>query len=67
MGKLKIKLMPDGTIEMQTVGIKGKKCLDYEKVLEQLADAKTEKLNMTDEYNQDVYLELDESQHLSDN
>ena len=67
MGKLKIKLLPDGTIEMETKGIKGKKCLDYAKVLEQLTDSKTAELTKTDEYNQDVYLELDESQHLSDN
>lgn len=67
MGKLKIKLLPDGTIEMETQGIKGKKCLDYAKVLEQLADAKTEKLTKTDDYYQDEYLELDESQNLSDN
>ncbi len=67
MGKLKIKLLPDGTIEMETKGIKGKKCLDYAKVLEQLADVKTEKIDKTDEYYQDSYLELDESQHLSDN
>lgn len=67
MGKLKIKLLPDGTIEMETRGIKGKKCLDYAKVLEQLADAKTEKLTKTDDYYQDEYLELDESQNLSDN
>ena len=67
MGKLKIKLLPDGTIEMETQGIKGKKCLDYAKVLEQLADAKTEKLTKTDDYYHDEYLELDESQNLSDN
>ncbi len=67
MGKLKIKLLPDGTIEMETKGIKGKKCLDYAKVLEQLADAKAEKIDKTDEYYQDSYLELYESQHLSDN
>jgi len=67
MGKLKIKLLPDGTIEMETQGIKGKKCLDYAKVLEQLADAKNEKIVKTDEYNQYVYLELDDSQNLSDN
>ena len=67
MGKLKIKLMPDGTIEMETKGIKGKKCLDYAKVLEQLADVKIEELTKTDDYYQSEYLELDDSQHLSDN
>ena len=27
--KLKIKLLPNGEIQMETVGVKGKKCLDY--------------------------------------
>ena len=27
--KLKIKLLPNGEIQMETVGIKGKKCLNY--------------------------------------
>lgn len=40
MGKMKIRLLPDGTIQMETEGVKGKKCMDYAKVLERLADAK---------------------------
>ena len=40
MGKIKIRLLPDGSIQMETEGIKGKKCMDYAKVLEKLADAK---------------------------
>lgn len=67
MGKLKIKLKRNGTIEMETVGIKGKKCLDYEKVLEQLADVKIEAIQKTDEYYENEYSKLDDSQHLSDN
>ena len=31
--KLKIKLLPNGEIQMETVGVKGKKCLDYIEVL----------------------------------
>ena len=27
--KLKIKLLPNGEIQMETQGVKGKKCLDY--------------------------------------
>ena len=33
MGKMKIRLFPDGTIQMETEGIKGKRCTDYAKVL----------------------------------
>ncbi len=66
MGKLKIKIRPDGTIEMETLGIKGKKCLDYAKVLEQLADVKIETTEKTKEYYEAEYSQLDESQRLSD-
>ena len=27
--KLKIKLLPNGIIEMETIGVKGKKCMEY--------------------------------------
>lgn len=67
MGKMKIRLYPDGTIQMDTEGIKGKKCTDYAKVLERLADAKIYSLERTEEYYQQEVLELDETQHLQDN
>ena len=40
--KLKIKLLPNGEIQMETIGIKGKKCLDYIEVLKKLVDAKSQ-------------------------
>lgn len=67
MGKMKIRLFPDGTIQMETEGVKGKKCTDYAKVLEKLADAKIYQLDKTEEYYQQEVLELDETQHLKDN
>lgn len=48
--KLKITLLPNGEIKMQTEGIKGKKCLDYAKLMEQLADAKITSQELTSEY-----------------
>jgi hypothetical protein len=48
--QLKIKLLPNGEIQMETVGIKGKKCLDYVQFLELLADVKIQKQEFTDEY-----------------
>lgn len=48
--KLKIKLLPNGVVEMQTEGIKGKKCLDYVKLLQELADVKIESQEFTQEY-----------------
>ncbi len=66
MGKMKIRLFPDGTIQMETEGIKGKKCMDYAKVLQRLADAKISNIEKTDEYYQQEILELDETQRLGD-
>ncbi len=67
MGKMKIRLFPDGTIQMETEGIKGKRCTDYAKVLAKLADAKIYNIERTEEYYQQELLELDEMQHLKDN
>lgn len=67
MGKMKVRLFPDGTIQMETEGIKGKRCTDYAKVLAKLADAKIYSIDKTEEYYQQEVLELDETQHLEDN
>ncbi len=48
--QLKIKILPNGEIQMQTLGVKGKKCLDYVEMLKILADAKIEKQEYTNEY-----------------
>ena len=62
--KIKIKLLPDGTIKMETEGIKGEKCMDYARVLEKLADAKIYNLQKTEEYYQKEILELEEVQEI---
>jgi hypothetical protein len=67
MGKLKIRLYPDGTVKMDTEGIKGKKCTDYAKVLERLADVKIYQEEKTEEYYQTETITLDEVQDLKDN
>lgn len=48
--KLKIKLLPNGRVEMTTEGIKGKKCLDYVEFLEKLADVRVLEQEFTSEY-----------------
>ncbi len=48
--KLKIKLMPNGEIRMETHGIKGKKCLDYIDVLKKLVDVKITDTQLSQEY-----------------
>ena len=48
--KLKIKLLPNGEIQMETHGVKGKKCLDYIEVLKKLVDVKITDTQLTQEY-----------------
>ena len=48
--KLKIKLLPNGEIQMETHGIKGKKCLDYIEVLKKLVDVKITDTQLSQEY-----------------
>ena len=48
--QLKIKLMPNGEIQMETIGIKGQKCLEYIPLMESIADIKITEQKFTDEY-----------------
>ena len=48
--KLKIKLLPNGEIQMETHGIKGKKCLDYIDVLKKLVNVKITDTHLSQEY-----------------
>lgn len=48
--KLKIKLLPNGEIQMETIGVKGKKCLDYIEVLKKLVDVKISDTKLSQEY-----------------
>ncbi|HZH60282.1 MAG TPA: DUF2997 domain-containing protein [Metabacillus sp.] len=48
--KIKIKLNEDGNIFAETIGMKGKECLQYIELLEELLDAESIDSNFTDEY-----------------
>jgi hypothetical protein len=48
--QMKIKLLPDGQIYMETIGVKGKKCLDCVEILKKLVDIKVTKTQITQEY-----------------
>ena len=61
--KLKIKLLPNGMIEMETIGVKGKKCLEYAKFMEKIANAKIKEQNLTAEYYEEEVIQ-DNSQNL---
>lgn len=48
--KMQIKLLPNGEIQMETIGVKGKKCLDYIEVLKKLVNAKITDTQLSQEY-----------------
>lgn len=48
--KMKIKLLPNGEIQMETIGVKGKKCLDYIEILKKLVDVKITDTQLSQEY-----------------
>ena len=48
--KLIIKIRKDGVVEAETKGIKGQKCEDYLKIIEELTDSKVVKKEYTPEY-----------------
>jgi len=63
--QLQIRIHPDGSIDAQTLGVKGAKCASYIDTLEALLEAKTVVSSYTEEYNQsEAYGALDESVQL---
>lgn len=50
---IKLKIFPDGQVQAETQGFRGKKCSDYISVLEQLLEAEC----IDSEYTPEYYLE----------
>ncbi len=50
--RIRIEIFSDGTIQAETQGIKGKKCLDYIKILDEILEAETVDSQHTPEYYQ---------------
>jgi hypothetical protein len=50
--KIKIRVFPDGTVRAESMGIKGKACTDYIKIMEALASAETFESEYTSEYHE---------------
>ncbi len=48
--KMQIKLLPNGEIQMETIGVKGKKCLDYIEILKKLVNCKITDTQLSQEY-----------------
>ncbi len=59
MKTLKIKVRPNGLIEAETEGIKGKACLNYVKVIEELTGGYSVDSDYTPEYDEEENLLTD--------
>ncbi len=57
--QIKLKILPDGQVQAEVLGIPGKQCTDYISILEQLLDAEVIDSERTHEY----YLEASEMTH----
>ena len=60
--RIQLRVYPDGRIEAHTEGVKGKKCTDYIKVLEELLQAETIESTYTPEYYQKEEAAVQEQQ-----
>ena len=49
-GRIAVTINRDGSIKAETLGIKGKTCLDYVPLLEELLDAETVQSEFTADY-----------------
>lgn len=61
MKQIKIRIFPDGRVQAETNGIKGKACTDYIKILERLLESRTVESEYTEEYNQTEVQESNEA------
>ncbi|MBP1906555.1 hypothetical protein J2Z32_003217 [Paenibacillus turicensis] len=60
--KIQIQIFPDGQIKAEVMGVKGKGCMDYLEVLEQLLDAEIVDSEYTAEYYETEQVVIEEQQ-----
>lgn len=60
MKQIQVRIYPNGELEAETKGIKGKTCLKYIAEIERMANAVTQDSNFTKEY-----LETEEQENLN--
>lgn len=63
--RVKIQVFPDGRIQAEVQGVKGKKCTDYIHILEELLQAKTVDSNYTAEYYENEILQVKTTQEIN--
>ena len=60
--RIQIQIFPDGSIQAEVQGVKGKRCTDYIKILEEILDAETVDSDYTPEFYETESLRLNETQ-----
>lgn len=60
MKTVSIRIYPDGIVQAETNGIKGKQCKDYIPVINQLVNARHTEVELTSEYYENELLEKNE-------
>ncbi|QJD86422.1 DUF2997 domain-containing protein [Cohnella herbarum] len=58
--QIRVQVFPDGRIQAEVLGVKGKSCTDYIEILEQLLDAETVDSAYTAEYYETGHVEVDQ-------
>lgn len=61
--KIQVRIFPDGRIEAITKGIKGEKCTDYIKLLEDIFKAETIESAYTEEFYETEKVMIQQTQH----
>ena len=64
--QVRIQIFPDGRVQAEVQGIKGKSCTDYISILEEILNAETFSSSYTPEYyeEQEVALDIQQEQIL---
>lgn len=64
--KINIRIYPDGRVQADVEGIKGKSCTDYIKILEEILNAETVDSEYTSEYyeSENVILESESKEKI---
>ena len=67
MKKIKITIYPDGYVNAETLGIKGKKCENYRPVIEKLLQNRIIEDEHTDEYYEQETVDIIENEEVTVN
>ncbi|NRT73154.1 DUF2997 domain-containing protein [Clostridium beijerinckii] len=58
--KIQLRIYPDGTVQANVEGVKGKKCTDYIKIIEDILEAEVIDSEYTPEYYESEKIKVNE-------